>query len=48
VSTVDDVDLVEGRVATALALAGLGRGPRGQYGVGAGADGAVPALPAAR
>lgn len=49
VATVDDVDLVEGRVATALAIAELIRGVAGSYGIGAGADGAVPAsAPAAR
>jgi hypothetical protein len=48
VSTIDDVDLVEGRVAATLALAGLGRGVVGSYGTGAGADSAVPTLPAAR
>lgn len=48
VSTVDDVDLVAGRVASALAIAGLVRGTVGHYGVGAGADSAVPTAPVAR
>jgi hypothetical protein len=48
VSTIDDVDQIEGRVATTLALAALGRGAVGSYGRGAGADSSVPSLPAAR
>jgi hypothetical protein len=48
VSTIDDVDQVEGRVATTLALAALGRGVVGSYGRGAGADSSIPALPTAR
>ena len=44
VSTVDDVDLVQGRVATVLALADLARGVVGAYGIGAGAAAAVPAF----
>ena len=42
VSTVDDLDLVEGRVTAVLALADLGRGVVGQYGYGAGADRSLP------
>jgi hypothetical protein len=48
VSTIDDVDQIEGRVATTLALAALGRGVVGSYGSGSGADSSVPSLPAAR
>jgi hypothetical protein len=48
ISTIDDVDRVEGQVAATLALAALGRGVVGSYGVGAGADSSVPSLPAAR
>lgn len=49
VSTIDNVDLVEGRVAGALAIAALARGVVGSYGFGAGADSTVPPLaPAAR
>jgi hypothetical protein len=48
VSTVDDVDQVEGRVAATLALAALGRGVVGSYGRGAGADSSVPSLPTVR
>jgi hypothetical protein len=40
-STIDDVDLVEGRVASTLALAELGTGAVGNYGLGR--DRAVPA-----
>ena len=47
VSTIDDVDLVQGRVASALALAVLARGVVGAYGIGAGAQSTVPAIPAA-
>lgn len=43
VSTIDDVDLVPGRVASALALADLIRGVVGAYGIGAGAQATVPA-----
>jgi hypothetical protein len=46
VTTVDDVDLVQGRVATALALAQMRTGGRGHYGYGPGADGPLPELPA--
>jgi hypothetical protein len=42
VSTVDDLDLVEGRVASVLALADLGRNVVGQYGYGAGATTSAP------
>lgn len=45
VSTVDDVDLVQGRVASALALADLARGVVGHYGYGAGASSTVPPAP---
>jgi hypothetical protein len=46
VSTVDDLDLVQGRVATTLALADLRTGVRGHYGYGPGADRPVPERPA--
>jgi hypothetical protein len=46
VSTVDDLDLVQGRVATTLALADLRAGVRGHYGYGPGADRPVPGRPA--
>jgi hypothetical protein len=46
VSTIDDVDLVQGRVASALALADLARGVVGAYGTGAGAQSTVPLKPA--
>lgn len=42
VSTVDDLELVEGRVTAILALSDLGRGIVGQYGYGAGADQSLP------
>lgn len=42
VSTVDDLDLVQGRVATTLALADLRSGVRGHYGYGDGADRPLP------
>ncbi len=42
VSTIDDVDVVQGRVASALALADLARGVVGAYGTGAGAASTVP------
>lgn len=42
VSTVDDLELAEGRVTVVLALADLGRGVVGQYGYGAGADRSLP------
>jgi hypothetical protein len=41
ISTIDDVDRVEGRVASTLALAELGTGASGNYGLGR--DRAVPA-----
>jgi hypothetical protein len=43
VSTVDDLDLTEGRVAAVLALADLNRNVVGQYGYGAGATRSLPA-----
>ncbi len=42
VSTVDDLDLVEGRVTAVLALADLNRNVIGQYGYGAGAKKSLP------
>jgi Copper transport outer membrane protein, MctB len=42
VSTIDDVELVQGQVAAALALSDLGRGVVGDYGLGAGAKRTVP------
>ena len=45
VSTVDDVDLVEGRVASVLALGDLNRNVVGQYGYGAGATKSAPEWP---
>lgn len=42
ISTVDDLELVEGRVATLLAAADLGRGVDGRFGYGAGVSGPVP------
>ena len=45
VSTVDDVDLVEGRVASVLALADLNRNVVGQYGYGTGAAKSAPEWP---
>ena len=42
VSTVDDVDLVEGQVASVLAAADLGRNMVGHYGYGAGATKSAP------
>lgn len=46
VSTVDDLDLVQGRVAATLALADLRAGVRGHYGYGPGADRPAPERPA--
>jgi hypothetical protein len=46
VATVDDLDLVQGRVAAALALADLRSGVRGHFGYGPGADGPLPDRPA--
>lgn len=46
VSTVDDLDLVEGRVAAVLALADLGDDVVGHYGYGTGASAPMPAAPA--
>ena len=45
VSTVDDLDLVQGRVAATLALADLRAGVRGHYGYGPGADRPLPERP---
>ena len=42
VSTVDDIDALEGRVVSVLALADLGRNVVGQYGYGAGATQSAP------
>ncbi len=42
VSTVDDLDLVEGRVASVLALGDLSRNVVGQYGYGTGAKKNIP------
>ncbi len=42
VSTVDDVDLVQGQVAVVLATAEVGESKVGQYGYGSGADAALP------
>jgi hypothetical protein len=47
VSTVDDVDLVQGRVAATIALADLARGVVGSYGYGAGASSPLPVVPTA-
>lgn len=47
VSTIDDVDLVQGRVAAALALGDLARGVAGAYGIGSGAQSTVPTFVAA-
>ncbi len=46
----DDVDLVQGRVASTLALADLARGVTGSYGYGAGAKSVLPpaAVPVAK
>jgi hypothetical protein len=46
VSTIDDVDVVQGRVASALAISDLARGIVGAYGTGAGASATVPPVPA--
>ena len=42
VSTVDDLERTEGSVATVLALADLGRGVVGDYGIGEGAERQLP------
>jgi hypothetical protein len=42
VSTVDDVDLVQGRVSVVLAIADAGESKVGHYGYGKGADRALP------
>jgi hypothetical protein len=47
ISTVDDLDLVQGRVATTLALADLRNGVRGHYGYGSDADRPLPERPPA-
>jgi hypothetical protein len=47
VSTVDDLDLVQGRVAATLALADLETGVRGHYGYGSDADRPLPERPPA-
>jgi hypothetical protein len=46
VSTIDNVDEVQGRVASALAVADLIRGIVGAYGTGSGATATVPPAPA--
>jgi hypothetical protein len=46
VSTVDDLDLPEGRVAAVLALAGARDGVVGHYGTGPRADRELPEPPA--
>lgn len=43
VSTVDDLDLTEGRVTAVLALSDMSRNVVGQYGFGAGAQKSIPA-----
>ena len=43
VTTIDDLDLAIGGVATVLGLADLGRGVVGHYGIGTGADRILPA-----
>ena len=43
VSTVDDLDLVAGRVASVLAVEDLATGTVGHYGYGRGADQNIPA-----
>jgi hypothetical protein len=45
VATVDDLELVQGRVATALALADLRNGVVGHFGYGPGTDGPLPERP---
>jgi hypothetical protein len=42
VSTVDDLDLIEGRVVSVLALSDLNRNVVGQYGYGTGATTSTP------
>jgi hypothetical protein len=42
VSTVDDLDVLEGRIVSVLALGDLGRNVVGQYGYGAGATKSAP------
>ena len=41
-STVDDLEMVAGRVATVLALAQIREGVVGRYGYGDGVDGVLP------
>jgi len=45
VSTVDNLDLIEGRIAAVLALADLGRGVSGRYGYGRDATRSIPPVP---
>ncbi len=45
VSTIDDLDVVEGRVASVLALADFSRNVVGQYGYGTGATKSTPEWP---
>jgi Copper transport outer membrane protein, MctB len=47
VSTVDDLELVQGQVAATFALADLRTGVRGHYGYGDDADDPLPERPAA-
>jgi hypothetical protein len=47
-STVDDVDMTQGRVASVLALSDVTRGVFGAYGYGAGASAPLPEPPTAR
>ena len=46
VTTIDNLDLVEGRIAAVLGLADLGRGVSGRYGYGPDATRSIPAPPA--
>ena len=48
VTTVDDLDLVAGRVATVIALQDLERGVVGHYGYGDGATSSLPPPPGER
>jgi hypothetical protein len=45
VSTVDDLELTEGRIAAVLALEIIGNGSAGHYGFGAGASSPLPQRP---
>jgi hypothetical protein len=47
-STVDDVDLTEGRIAAVLALSEVSRGTFGAYGYGTGATAPLPQPPGPR